>query len=452
MAAIIPPKSNVKNGGTLVGSEKYINLIQGANVTLTTTDNTGTGAIDVTIAAAASSGMTNPLTTTGDIIYSSSGSTPSRLGIGTSNQVLTVVAGVPAWVVASGSATPAGLTTQIQFNNAAAFGASANFTWDNTNNIIGISGTNAASSLIQKFVNLTPTINQTGTAGWTGVFINVTETANGSGTRNLIDLQVGGSSQFTVSRGGSTTVTGPGSVSFTVKGQGGGNASFNIDRSSNTNFGQIGFATNGTNQWNFGPINNATNDFQLSDAINGNILLYGKRQAGLAIGIGISSPTAYLHIKAGVATANGSPFKLTSGVNLTTAEAGAEEYDGTSRYFTPGTVRKRYRLIANGTNATSGAAATIDWSSFSDYSLILTANCTLTFTSPGLDGDGQKFTLSVIQDATGSRTITWPASVVWAGGTPPSLTATANYVDEITFKWINSISKYRAAFTNNFSA
>jgi hypothetical protein len=42
-------------------------------------------------------GMTNPMTTTGDTIYSSSGSTPARLGIGTSGQVLTVDSGIPAW-------------------------------------------------------------------------------------------------------------------------------------------------------------------------------------------------------------------------------------------------------------------------------------------------------------------------------------------------------------------
>jgi hypothetical protein len=43
--------------------------------------------------------MTNPMTTTGDTIYSSSGSTPARLGIGTANQVLTVNAGAtaPEW-------------------------------------------------------------------------------------------------------------------------------------------------------------------------------------------------------------------------------------------------------------------------------------------------------------------------------------------------------------------
>lgn len=58
--------------------------------------------------SADSAGMTNPMTTTGDTIYSSSGSTPARLGIGSTGQVLTVASGLPSW------ATPAaggGFTT-----------------------------------------------------------------------------------------------------------------------------------------------------------------------------------------------------------------------------------------------------------------------------------------------------------------------------------------------------
>ena len=50
-----------------------------------------------------SSGMTNPLTTTGDTIYSSSGTTPARLGIGTTNQALGVTGGIPAWQASSKS-------------------------------------------------------------------------------------------------------------------------------------------------------------------------------------------------------------------------------------------------------------------------------------------------------------------------------------------------------------
>jgi hypothetical protein len=55
------------------------------------------------------------------------------------------------------------------------------------------------------------------------------------------------------------------------------------------------------------------------------------------IGIGIS-PTSLFHLKAGTATA--APLKFTSGANLTTAAAGAMEFDGTNLYFTPSTARK----------------------------------------------------------------------------------------------------------------
>jgi hypothetical protein len=50
-----------------------------------------------------STGMTNPMTTTGDTIYSSSGSTPARLGIGSTGNVLTVAGGVPTWAAPAAS-------------------------------------------------------------------------------------------------------------------------------------------------------------------------------------------------------------------------------------------------------------------------------------------------------------------------------------------------------------
>jgi len=57
-------------------------------------------------------GMTNPMTTTGDTIYSSSGSTPARLGIGTAGQVLTVNSGAtaPEWATPAGGSTFVGAT------------------------------------------------------------------------------------------------------------------------------------------------------------------------------------------------------------------------------------------------------------------------------------------------------------------------------------------------------
>ena len=66
-------------------------------------------------------GMTNPMTTTGDTIYSSSGSTPARLGIGTTGQVLTVAAGVPSWAAPSSGALTKVVSTTFSSVSTQAF-------------------------------------------------------------------------------------------------------------------------------------------------------------------------------------------------------------------------------------------------------------------------------------------------------------------------------------------
>lgn len=45
--------------------------------------------------------------------------------------------------------------------------------------------------------------------------------------------------------------------------------------------------------------------------------------------------TAYLHLKAGTATASTAPLKFTDGTLLATAEEGAEELDVGTRWMTP---------------------------------------------------------------------------------------------------------------------
>ena len=63
-------------------------------------------------------GMVNPMTTTGDTIYSSSGSTPARLGIGSTGQVLTVAAGVPSWATPSSAGGMTLISTTTLTGNA----------------------------------------------------------------------------------------------------------------------------------------------------------------------------------------------------------------------------------------------------------------------------------------------------------------------------------------------
>ena len=74
-----------------------------------------------------------------------------------------------------------------------------------------------------------------------------------------------------------------------------------------------------------------------------------------SVGVGVSSPTAYLHLNAGTATASTAPLKFTSGTNLTTAEAGAMEYDGTQLYFSPSTTRNILAQVSGSTALTAGS-------------------------------------------------------------------------------------------------
>jgi hypothetical protein len=92
---------------------------------ITATINT----LNLTNALGPTYGGTNQSTyTTGDVLYASASNTLTKLGIGSTNQVLTVVGGVPAWAAAGG--TPGGSNTQIQFNSSGSFAGSASLTWD----------------------------------------------------------------------------------------------------------------------------------------------------------------------------------------------------------------------------------------------------------------------------------------------------------------------------------
>lgn len=82
------------------------------------------------------------------------------------------------------------------------------------------------------------------------------------------------------------------------------------------------------------------------------------------------------------------------------------------------------------TVANTGTAYTVANTAASILDLTLTGNCVLTCPAPS--GGGQ-FTLLLKQDATGSRTVTWPSNVRWAGGTAPTITAEAGKTDVITF-------------------
>lgn len=79
--------------------------------------------------------------------------------------------------------------------------------------------------------------------------------------------------------------------------------------------------------------------------------------------------------------------------------------------------------------AASGTSKTLDCSISSAKKVTLTGNCTFTFTG-ATSGTVASLELVLVQDGTGSRTVTWPSSVKWSGGAP-TLTTTASAVDRV---------------------
>ena len=77
---------------------------------------------------------------------------------------------------------------------------------------------------------------------------------------------------------------------------------------------------------------------------------------------------------------------------------------------------------------TDGATVAVDWNNSVNQQVTMAGNRTFTF-SNGVAGSF--YILKIVQDATGSRLATFPASVEWAGGSAPTLTTTASRVDII---------------------
>jgi len=84
-------------------------------------------------------------------------------------------------------------------------------------------------------------------------------------------------------------------------------------------------------------------------------------------------------------------------------------------------------------NGNSGTTKTIDWSEGQKQKITMTGNCTFTFSNP----DVGNYQIKIIQDATGSRSVTWP-SIKWAGSTAPTLTTAAGSEDIVSLYYDGS--------------
>jgi hypothetical protein len=78
----------------------------------------------------------------------------------------------------------------------------------------------------------------------------------------------------------------------------------------------------------------------------------------------------------------------------------------------------------------SGTALTLNRANGGAQTVTLTGTCTITLAGATA---GQVSTLDLVltQDATGGRSVVWPATVKWAGGAAPTLSTAVGAVDRI---------------------
>ena len=84
----------------------------------------------------------------------------------------------------------------------------------------------------------------------------------------------------------------------------------------------------------------------------------------------------------------------------------------------------------------AAATATCNLALGNDFEITMPAgNITIAISNATV---GQKFLISILQDGTGSRTVTWFTTIKWAGESAPVLTTTASKRDWFGFKVISA--------------
>jgi len=86
---------------------------------------------------------------------------------------------------------------------------------------------------------------------------------------------------------------------------------------------------------------------------------------------------------------------------------------------------------------TDGATVTLNASTQQVSKLTLGGNRTLSAPTNGVTG--QFISIAVIQDSTGSRTLTWNSAYVFTGGTAPTLTTTVSKADIFVFRYNGTV-------------
>jgi hypothetical protein len=340
--------------------------------------------------------------TTGDLLYASAATTLSKLaGVATGNALLSGgVATAPVWgkvgltthvsgtlAVANGGTGATTFTAgRILFGNtASAINTDADLFWNNTNKWIdgltiggtvtrSFSGGNVSSALFinpdKELVDDTFDILRFGrddAEEYSGFPGGITwnhstgrlEFHDGASKLNIHTGYVYADGYVFAPRIGAGH-TGTPLAGLTVKQTGSGYV--NVGQlAGNSNYCGIAFGTHAAvTTANYAILGGDGNTF-LNVPTSGSIFFRVNNATKMTMdtngrfGIGVS-PSSYLHLPAGIATAGFAPLKFTSGTNLTVAEAGALEYNG--RWWMTETGNAR-RSVVLATGEDEGGAYTV---------------------------------------------------------------------------------------------
>jgi len=430
----------------------------------------------------ASGGMTNVLTTTGDMIYSSSGSTPARLGIGSNGTFMKSNGTSPSWTALTSSDIPNldwSKITSGKPTTLSGYGITDAQPLDA--DLTAIAGLVGTSGLLKKTAADTWTLDTTSylTANQN---ITISGDASGSGSTGIaLTLSATGVTAGTYSK---VTVDAKGRVTSATNI---GNS--DVPALSSASSGVLRY--NGTS-FSWAPI--ADSDVPALSSPTTNKYLYwnGTSFTWNTPSAGVTSVTAGAGLSGGTITSTGTISLPTTGVTANSytypSSVTVDAYgritaisngsvlsnpmsasgdmiiggtSGTPTRLAPGTNGQFLRAgTVSGTtpawqnityNDISPGNITGTLKGYAEYKTTVSANGSTTLDSSTsnvfvvtLTGDSvisfsgtNNVTVYLYNDTTAGRSLTWGSAVLWAGGTVPTRTTAANALDVWNFTTID---------------
>jgi|GEM_PF-3636581 len=156
----------------------------------------------------------------------------------------------------------------------------------------------------------------------------------------------------------------------------------------------------------------------------GNVLAENK------IGVGTTTPGSKLTIETQDGTTDFMQVASTTAQSIFTIKANGKVGVATSSPWAKFSIGAGGALVVAENDLTDGATVAIDWLQGNQQRVVLGGNRSITFANYIA---GQGLRVIVCQDSTGSRTVSWPAGILWNDGTAPTLTTTANKCDMVSF-------------------